>query len=123
MSATKAKHTDMMSKRWKKAKAQVEDLEGQAAQLRMSILNIRQMYEGSIGEKTVLQNRLANVEQLLTAVVVNGRGKSVTLKEKTLKGLDQYAGIDTKAQDDGSLILTALTIAEVEAMQDEIDEE
>ena len=121
MSAPKAKHTDMATKRLKKAKEKIEQLTGEAAQLRMSILNIRQMYEGSIGEKTVLQNRLTNIEQLLTAAVVSSRGKTLTIKEKTFGTLTDFAGIDTKDVD-GNLVLTALTVAEVEAMQDEIDE-
>ena len=111
----------MVDVKLRKAKKKIEELQGEAAQLRMSILNIRQMYEGSIGEKTVLQNRLTNIEQLLTAAVVSSRGKTLTIKEKTFGTLTDFAGIDTKDVD-GNLVLTALTVAEVEAMQDEIDE-
>lgn len=121
MSAPKAKGTTMVDAKLRKAKKKIEELEGQAAQLQMSIMNFRQMYEGSIGEKNVLQNRLANVEQLLTAAVVSSRGKTVTIKEKTFDTLSNFAGIDTQAVD-GSLILTALTTEQVTAMQEDIDE-
>ena len=111
----------MVDAKLRKAKKKIEELEGQAAQLQMSIMNFRQMYEGSIGEKNVLQNRLTNVEQLLTAAVVSSRGKTVTIKEKTFDTLSNFAGVDTQAVD-GSLILTALTTEQVTAMQEDIDE-
>jgi uncharacterized protein YlxW (UPF0749 family) len=121
MSAPKAKHTDMATKRWKKAKAQVEELQAEAGQLRMSVLNIRQMYEGSIGEKNALQAQLANANQLLVAAVVAGRGKKITIKKSVFEKLSDYAGVDTK-EVDGDLVISALTVADIEAMQAEIDE-
>jgi uncharacterized protein YlxW (UPF0749 family) len=121
MSAPKAKHTDMATKRWKKAKAQVEELQAEAGQLRMSVLNIRQMYEGSIGEKNALQAQLANANQLLVAAVVAGRGKKITIKKSVFEQLSDYAGVDTK-EVDGDLVISALTVADIEAMQAEIDE-
>ena len=84
-------------------------------------MNLRQMYEGVTGEKQGIQMQLANVQQLLTAVVVSSRGKKLTIKAKVLESLSDYAGIDTKADDDGNLSIMALTIAEVAAMQEDID--
>jgi uncharacterized protein YlxW (UPF0749 family) len=111
----------MATKRWKKAKAQVEELQAEAGQLRMSILNIRQMYEGSIGEKNQLQAQLQNANQLLVAAVVAGRGKKITIKKSVFEQLSDYAGVDTK-EVDGDLVISALTVADIEAMQADIDE-
>ncbi len=122
MSKTKAKGTMMVDVKLRKAQKRIEELTEQASQASMSVLNLRQMYEGAIQEKTVLTARLNNLSSMLTAVVSQGRGKFVRIKEKTLEDVSKYAGIDTKA-DDGDLILTVLTVEQVEEMQDEIDEE
>ena len=110
----------MADGRLRKARERVEELTAQASQSAMSILNLRQMYEGAIQEKTILQSQLANLQGMLTALVSQGRGKSVTIKEKSLANVSRYAGIDTKAAD-GNLVLTALTVEAVQAMQEEID--
>ena len=111
----------MVTKKLRKAVEQIEKLKEENRLLSMSILNIRQMYEGSIGEKQGLQMQLNNVQQLLTACVVSARGKKLVIKEKVLSSLGDYAGIDTKADEDGNLTIMALTIAEVAAMQEDID--
>ena len=112
----------MVSKKLKKAQAKVEQLTAEASQLRLSILNIRQMYEGCVGEKQQLTNQLGSANRLLVAAVAGSRGKSITVKAKVFETLDTFAGVDTK-EADGDLVLTALTVAEVEAMQEEIDED
>ena len=112
----------MVTKKLRKAVEQIEKLKEENRLLSMSVLNIRQMYEGSIGEKQGLQFQLNNVQQLLTACVVSSnRAKKLVLKEKVLSSLGDYAGIDTKADEDGNLTIMALTIAEVAAMQEDID--
>lgn len=121
MSQPKAKATSMVDVKLKKCIAKGEKLQEENSQLRMSVLNIRQMYEGSIGEKNQLNAQLQNANQILMGVVVGARGKTITIKAKVLTQLGEYAGIDTKDVD-GDLTLTALTVAEIEAMQAEIDE-
>ncbi len=105
-------------------KKRIQDLGQENSQLRMSVLNLRQMYEASVGEKQQLQATIANLQNMLTGAVVNGRGKSIRIKAKSLESLDQYAGLDSKVED-GDLILTALTVEQVEGMQADlgIDEE
>lgn len=119
MGTPKAKNTD--GKLIKKQKKRIDELIAESQQLRMSILNIRQMYEGSIGEKTQLLNQLRSTNQILVSAVVGARGKTITVAAKVLDTIDKYAGIDTKSVD-GNLILTAITMVEAEKMQEEIDE-
>lgn len=119
MSAPKAKNTD--GKLIKKQKARIKELVEENGQLRMSVLNIRQMYEGMVGEKVMLRNQLQRANQILVAATVQARGKTITVKEKVLAGLEKYAGVDTK-EVDGDLIITALTKADMEKMLEELDD-
>lgn len=112
----------MVDKKLAKAQARIEELVAQGSQQAMSILNMRQMFEGVTQEKMVLQGQVQNLQNMLMGVVVQARGKHVTIKEKTFENIGKYAGIDTKL-DDGDLVITALTVEQVEEMQADIDEE
>ena len=114
----------MRDERLIKAKKRIEELTANASELSMSVLNLRQMYEGATQEKLVLNQQLSNTQSMLTALVVQGRGKSVRIKAKSIENLDKYGGLDSK-DEDGDLILTALTVEQVQEMQDDlmIDEE
>ena len=102
-------------------KKRIQELMAENSQLRMSVLNMRQMYEGTTQEKMQLQSQLGNLQHMLTAAVSQGRGKSLRLKAKTLENVGDYAGLDTKVEDD-DLILTALTVEQVEGMQADLEE-
>ena len=123
MTTPKAKHTDRVTKKLKKAEERIEQLVAEGNQLSMSILNIRQMYEGCVGEKAGLSMQVTNVSHLLVGAALTGRGKSLTIKAKTLESLGDYAGVDTKALENGDLVVTALTHEEIAAMREEIEEE
>lgn len=120
MSAPRAKNTD--SRQLHKRQVRIAELMEENKGLRLSIMNIRQMYEGSIGEKQSILLQLTNVQHLLVGAALTGRGNSITIKEKTLASLGEYAGVDTKDVD-GDLVITALTLTEVEAMQADLEEE
>ena len=122
MSAPKAKGTTLVDTKLRKAKKRIEELQAESTQLRMSVVNMRQMYDSSIGEKNQLQALLENTNQILVAAVAGSRGKTITIKKKVIDNIANFAGLDTKDAD-GDLVLTALTVAEVQAMQDEIDDE
>lgn len=108
--------------RLKKARVQIEELKGQLSQSSMGLLNMRQMYEGAIQEKQQLQAQARNLETMLIAAVSQSRGKTLTLKKKSLENIQKFAGLDTKVED-GDLILSALTVEEVQALQEDLDEE
>ena len=92
------------------------------SQLRMSVLNMRQMFEGATQEKLGLQSQVQNLQNMLTAAVVQGRGHSIKIKAKAIESVDQYAGLDSKVED-GDLILTALSAEQVEEMQIDLGED
>lgn len=99
----------------------INELTAENSQLRMSVLNMRQMYEGAVQEKLQLQGQVGNLENMLTAAVVNGRGNSLRIKQKAIESVGDFAGLDSKVEDD-DLILTALTVEEVEGMQADLQE-
>ena len=121
MSKPRAGHTDMVSVKLKKANVKLDKLTQENHDLRMSILNIRHMYEGAIGERDMMGGRVAAIESMLVAVVTNTDAKKVIISKATFENLDKYAGVDSVSVDD-TLILTALTVEEVEQLQSEIDE-
>lgn len=118
MGTPKAKNTD--AKVITRLKERVAVMTEENAQLRMSVLNIRQMYESVVGEKHMLNGQLGTANQILMAAVVSSKGQTMTVKAKHLANLDDYAGIDTKDQN-GDLVLTALTVAEVAAMEESFE--
>ena len=99
----------------------IQELQAENSQLRMSVLNMRQMYEGATQEKMQLQAQLGNLQTMLTATVSQSRGKTLRIKAKAIENVGDYAGLDTKV-DDGDLILTALTVEQAEEMQADIEE-
>ena len=100
----------------------IQELQGENSQLRMSVLNMRQMFEGATQEKLGLQSQVQNLQNMLTAAVVQGRGHSIKIKAKAIESVDQYAGLDSKVED-GDLILTALSAEQVEEMQIDLGED
>jgi len=112
----------MLDVKLRKAQKKIVELSQQLQQAQMGVLNMRQMYEGVVGEKQSLQHQLQRANSLVLAAVVNARGKTLTIKEATFNKLGEFAGVDTK-DDNGNLILTALTVADIEAMQEEIEQQ
>ncbi len=112
----------MLDVKLRKANKRIEELSEKLSQASMGVLNMRQMYEGATQEKLGLQQQNQNLQNMLTAVVAQGRGKFIRIKAKTLEELVKYAGIDSKI-DGEDVILTVLTAEQVQEMQDDIDEE
>lgn len=112
----------MLDKKLAKAQARIEELVAQGSQQALSILNMRQMFEGATQEKMILQGQVQNLENMLMGVIVQARGKRMVIREKTFEKISEYAGIDTKVED-GDLTLTALTVTQVEEMQADLNEE
>ena len=100
----------------------IQELQGENSQLRMSVLNMRQMFEGATQEKLGLQSQVQNLQNMLTAAVVQGRGHSIKIKAKAIESVGNYAGLDSKVED-GDLILTALSAEQVEEMQIDLGED
>ena len=113
---SKAKGTTMVDVKLKKANEKITNLQQQLAQSNMGLLNMRQMYEGATQEKMALQQRLASIERMLVALVIQGRGKKATIKEATLAKLSNFAGINTSAEGE-DLLLTAVSVEQLEEMQ------
>ena len=112
----------MLDTKLRKANKKIEELTEKLSQASMGILNMRQMYEGATQEKLGLQGQVSNLQSMLTALVSQGRSKSVRIKAKSLEALVKYAGVDTKADGD-DVILTVLTMEQVQEMQDDIEED
>ena len=113
---SKAKGTTMVDVKLKKANEKITVLAQQLAQSNMGLLNMRQMYEGATQEKMALQQRLASIERMLVALVIQSRGKKATIKEATLAKLSNFAGINTSAEGE-DLLLTAVSVEQMEEMQ------
>jgi hypothetical protein len=111
----------LADKKLKRVQEQVSGLQEQLRAAQFQVLNMRQMYEGAVQEKLGLQNQLQRTTTMLIGAVVQSRGKTLTLKEATLGKLNGYAGIDTQASD-GNLVLRAISVEELQAMQEDIDE-
>jgi len=90
-----------------KSQARINELTAENSQLRMSVLNMRQLYEGVVQEKVQLQAMLENAQRMLAAAVVNGRGKSIRIKKKAIETVHEYAGLQAD-EVDGDLVLTAV---------------
>ncbi len=111
----------MRDERLIKAKKRIDELNAKLSESSMSILNLRQMFEGATQEKMMLTNQLQNAQSMLTALVAQGRGKSVRIKAKSIENINKYAGLDSK-DDDGDLVLTALTVEQVQEMQGDLED-
>lgn len=90
-----------------KAHNRIKELSTENSQLRMSVLNLRQLYEGAVQEKMQLQGQAENAQRMLTAAVVNGRGKSLRIKKKAIETVHEYAGLQAD-EVGGDLVLTAV---------------
>ena len=90
-----------------KAEARIKELVAENSQLRMSVLNLRQMFETTTQEKLQLQAAVDNAQMMLTAAVVNGRGKSIRIKKKAIETVHEYEGLQAD-EVDGDLVLTAV---------------
>jgi hypothetical protein len=108
-------------KNLQKANALIKELQLQLSQTRMSVLNMRQMYEGAVQEKIAASQQHGAVSRMLTAAIIQNRGKKLTIKESTFDQLDKYAGIDTKVEG-GDLQLFAVTKEEMAGMLQDIEE-
>lgn len=115
--------TTMQGKKLKKALARIEELTQQSQQASMGLLNMRQMYEGAVQEKQQMTAQINNLQTMLTALVIQGRGKKVTIKAASFAKVSEVAGLDTKLNDNEDLIISSLTHEDVEAMQDDLEED
>ncbi len=99
----------------------IKELAAENSELRMSILNMRQMYEGAIQEKMQFQGQANNLQQMLTAAVIGTRGKTLKISKKAIDSVGDYGGLDSMVVDD-NLHLTALTYEQIEEMQADLEE-
>jgi hypothetical protein len=116
----KAKGTTMADTKLRKAEKRLAEVGQQLQATNISLMNMRQMYEGAITEKNALKNRMVRAEMLVTAFAAQARGGQARLKAKTLEGLNDYAGFDL-TDDDGDLLVTPISLDDVEAMEAETD--
>lgn len=104
-------------KQRKKAEAKVANLQEQVRAARMSLMNMRQMYEGVVQEKQALQQQLQQMTQIITGAAVQSRKNQLVLKKATFDKLAEFVGYEIE-QDDGNLIITAVTQDDVEIEED-----
>ena len=113
MSTPKAKTTTMVDVKLRKAVARIEQLERDLSQASMGVLNMRQMYEGAVQEKMGLQSQLTSMHRMLTGMLIQTRGKKLTIKARTLERIGDYAGVHTDVDGD-DLIVSLVTTAKEE---------
>ena len=87
----------------------------------LSLANMRQMYEATVGEKQAFKNRMVRAEMLVTAMALQGKLKGGVIKKATLEQLKQYGGFDLQDAD-GDLIVTPISIESIEELQAEFEE-
>lgn len=117
-----AKPTGMTDKKLEKAKQRITQLEQQVASARMSILNMRQMYEAAVQEKQGIRAQLERSTQIIVALAIQGRGNKAVLKEKTFAKLSEFQGYD-QTVDGGDLVITAISAGDYEDMKANLEEE
>jgi hypothetical protein len=117
-----AKGTTMLDKKLAKAQERNINLEQQLQSARMQILNFRQMYEAAIQERQGIQMALGRTQQILIGLILQSKGGKAVLREKTFAKLAEYAGYDTEV-DGEDLILTPVSVSDVEDMEAEIEEQ
>ncbi len=110
----------MATTKIKKMQKRIDELVTQGSQLSMSILNMRQMYEGSIQEKQAITGQLNNMQAMMTATIHQARGKTIKIKAATLEKIEDYGGI-VPTQDGENIVLTLLTREELAAKQNDFD--
>ncbi len=108
MSTPRAKTTTTVDVKLRKALAKIVKLEQDLSQASMGVLNMRQMYEGAVQEKMGLEAHVARMSTMLTGVLQQTRGKSVTLKKKTLERSGDYVGVQADVDGD-DLVLMLVT--------------
>ena len=118
---TKAKGTTLVDKKLAKANERIAQLTQQLQGTNMSLMNMRQMYEGAITEKNAFRAQMLRGNSLVTALIIQARGRKLTIKEATFKKLAEYAGFDPVADAEGNLTLTLITLEDMEMMEDEIE--
>lgn len=104
-----------------KMQNRIDQLTQTNSELSMSVMNMRQMYEGQVQEKQILSGQVASMQSMLTAVIFQARGKSVTIRAKTMEKLEDYAGISTNQEGD-TVVLALLTAEELAEQQQEFDD-
>ena len=113
----------MVDRKLEKTENKLASIREENQQLRMSVFNIRQMYEASIGEKQALQAQHQQMQTMLTGLLAQARGKTATIKAKTFALIQEgnFAGIDTKLSGE-DLVLTIITQEQMEEMIADIQE-
>lgn len=104
----------------KTLKAQVAQLNEQLRATNYSLMNMRQMYEGAITEKNALKAEVFRANQIITALAIQARGKTLKIKEATFGKLAEFVGFSPEADDEGNLIITPISVEDV---QEDIEEE
>lgn len=102
----------MATTKIKKMQKRIDELTAQASQSAMSVLNMRQMFEGVTQEKLAITGQLNNMQAMLTATIHQSRGKTIKIKAATLEKIDTYGGI-TPTQAGEDIILTLVTREEL----------
>lgn len=114
----KAKPTGFQAKKNKKLQEEIENLQEQVRAARMSVLNQRQMVEAANQDRDLLQSRLDQAVQVITAAALQSRKNRLVIKEATFSELAEFVGYDL-ADEDGDLIVTPVSRSDLETQEEE----
>ncbi len=95
--------------------ARHQDVNGAMRQLRLSLMNMRQLYEGAVQEKIAIVKNLDEIKVMLAAVLLtesDGAG-SVEITDDTLELANEIDGIQLEKTDAGLMVFVVMAPAEV----------
>lgn len=117
----KAKATTFADKKLAKVEKKNAELQQQLQATNMSLMNMRQMYEGAVTEKQGLRAQLARTTQILTGLIIQAKKQKLVLKADTFPKLQEFAGFEPVADEDGNLILTPISADMMEEMEEDLE--
>ena len=99
----------------------IANLKETNGQLQTAMLNIRQMYDQKVMEAEALKQQVAQRDQLITAIAVDGLTVSPERMQTVAEGT--YVGYETEYDEDEGLTFFVVAAEEVDEDEGETDDE
>ena len=98
------KNAQKKAKKAAKDRITGQDTKQQLKQVQMSLVNMRQMYEGSIQEKAQLQQAVTELRTIIGGLMVANELTEIVLTPENMQQLnDQWTGYHMDVNEDGNL--------------------